>query len=231
MFLGHFGVGFGAKAAAPKTSLGTLFLAAQWLDLAWPTMLAAGLERVEIRPGTTVVTPLDFVAYPWTHSLALVLLWSIAFAAIYGLARRYPRGAAVTGLLVASHWFLDLLVHRPDLPLWPGGGPKVGLEAWASLPATLLLELGIFGVGFALYLRATRADDRLGVALAWGLALFLAAIYAANLFGPPPPSVDAIAWAGQAQWLLVLLGYWTDRHRSARGGEAPARRATTPRQA
>jgi len=228
MFLGHFGVGFGGKAVAPKTSLGTLFLAAQLLDLAWPTMLATGLERVEIRPGTTTVTPLDFVAYPWTHSLALVLVWSILFAAVYFVARRYPRGAAVTGALVASHWLLDVLVHRPDLPLWPGGGPSVGLEAWASLPATLVLELGIFGAGFALYLRATRADDRLGTALAWTLALFLAAIYAANLFGPPPPSVDAIAWAGQAQWLLVLLGYWTDRHRSPRGGSASARTATSP---
>jgi len=229
MFLGHFGVGFGAKAAAPRTSLGTLFLSAQLVDLAWPTMLALGLERVEIRPGTTTVTPLDFVHYPWTHSLALVVVWALAFAAIYGAARRYPRGAAVTGVLVASHWFLDLLVHRPDLPLWPGG-TKVGLEIWASLPATLALELGIFVGGFLLYLRATRADDRLGTALAWSLALFLAAIYAANVLGPPPPSVDAIAWAGQAQWLLVLLAYWTDRHRSPRdrattAALAPATRA------
>ncbi|MCB1008270.1 MAG: hypothetical protein KDB94_05170 [Acidobacteria bacterium] len=230
MFLGHFGVGFGAKAAAPRVSLGTLFLSAQLLDLAWPTMLTLGLERVEILPGATKVTPLAFVHYPWTHSLALVVVWSLAFAATYAAVRRYPRGAAIVGVLVASHWLLDFLVHRPDLPLWPGG-TTVGLDAWDSLPATLLLELGLFVGGFALYLRTTRANDRLGAALAWFLALFLAAIYAGNLFGPPPPSVEAIAWAGQAQWLLVLLGYWTDRHRSPRAGGAVSPRALAARPA
>jgi membrane-bound metal-dependent hydrolase YbcI (DUF457 family) len=214
MFLGHFGAGFAGKAAAPRVSLGTLFLAAQLLDLLWPTLLLVGLERVEIAPGATRVTPLDFVSYPISHSLLVVVLWGLAVGGVFWLARRSLRGAAVVGALVVSHWLLDLVVHRPDLPLAPGGGARLGLGLWHSLPATLIVELTVLGVGLALYLRRTRARDHAGSLGLWGLVAFLLAIYAANLLGPPPPSVAAIAWAGQAQWLLVAWAFWLDRHRT-----------------
>jgi hypothetical protein len=214
MFLGHFGAGFAGKAAAPRVSLGTLFLAAQLLDLLWPTLLLVGLERVEIAPGATRVTPLDFVSYPISHSLLAVVLWGLALGGVVWLARRSLRGAAVVGALVMSHWLLDFVVHRPDLPLVPGGGARLGLGLWHSLPATLVVELAVLGVGLALYLRRTRARDRAGSLGLWGLVAFLLAIYAANLLGPPPPSVAAIAWAGHAQWLLVAWAYWLDRHRT-----------------
>jgi hypothetical protein len=214
MFIGHFGAGFAGKAAAPRVSLGTLFLAAQLLDLLWPTLLLLGLERVEIAPGATRVTPLDFVSYPISHSLLAVGLWGLALGGVFWLARRSLRGAAVVGALVVSHWLLDLVVHRPDLPLVPGGGARLGLGLWHSLPGTLVVELTVLGVGLALYLRRTRARDRAGSLGLWGLVAFLLAIYAANLLGPPPPSVAAIAWAGQAQWLLVAWAYWLDRHRT-----------------
>jgi len=213
MFLGHFGVGLGSKSLAPKTSLGTLFLAAQFVDLLWPTLLLVGLERVEIAPGITRVTPLDFVHYPITHSLLAGIGWSLAFAAVYYALRRYPRGAWVCGAAVLSHWVLDLVVHRPDLLLIPGGTTRVGLGLWNSLPATLAAELLVFGGGLWLYLRATRARDRAGSIGLWALVGFLLLIYGANVFGPPPPSVAAIAWAGHAMWLLVIWGYWVDRHR------------------
>jgi hypothetical protein len=213
MFLGHFGVGFGAKAAASKTSLGTLFLAAQFVDLLWPSLLLLGLETVEIVPGITVVTPLDFTSYPITHSLAAVLVWAALFAGVYCLLKRYPKGAWVCGLAVISHWVLDLLTHRPDLPLVPGGAARVGLGLWSSLPATLVVELGIFAIGVFLYLRTTRAADRIGSAALWVLVGFLLVVYFGNLFGAPPPSVTALAWVGQAQWLLVIWAYWIDRHR------------------
>jgi hypothetical protein len=92
MFLGHFGVGFGAKRFAPRASLGTLFLAALFADLLWPTLLLLGVERVRIAPGITRVTPLDFVSYPISHSLALIALWGLVFAALYWAARRYASG-------------------------------------------------------------------------------------------------------------------------------------------
>ncbi len=212
MFLGHFGVGLGAKAAAPRPSLGTLFLSAQWLDLVWPTLVLLGIEVVDVQPGITAVTPLDFEHYPYTHSLAAVIGWAGLFALVYGRVRRNRRGAAVVGLLVVSHWVLDAVVHTADLPLWPGG-PQVGLGLWNSLPATLAVELPLFAAGAWIYLRTTRPADAVGRWAAWGLIGFLAVLYAANLFGPPPPSEAAVAWAGQAQWLLVAWAYWVDRHR------------------
>jgi hypothetical protein len=225
MFLGHFGVGLGAKAAAPRTSLGTLFLASQFIDLMWPSLLLVGLETVEIVPGITTVTPLDFTSYPITHSLVAVLVWAALFAGVYQLLKRYPKGAWVCGLAVVSHWVLDLLTHRPDLPLVPGGAARVGLGLWNSLPATLIVELAIFTIGFGLYLRSTRAADRIGSIAMWALVGFLLLVYFGNLFGTPPPSVTALAWVGQAQWLLVIWAYWIDRHRRADEGmdsETPA---------
>lgn len=213
MFLGHFGVGFGAKAAAPRVSLGTLFLAAQFTDLVWPTLLLLGLETVEIAPGITRVTPLDFTSYPITHSLLAVLAWGALFAAAYALLKKYPKGAWVCGAAVVSHWVLDLLTHRPDLPIVPGGAARVGLGLWNSLPGTLIVEVGIFAVGVWLYLRTTRATDRVGTISLWSLVGFLLLVYFGNLFGAPPPDSTAIAWVGQAQWLLVIWAYWVDRHR------------------
>ena len=216
MFLGHFGVGFGAKAVAPKTSLGTLFLAAQFTDLLWPSLLLVGLEKVEIVPGITRVTPLDFTEYPITHSLVAVLMWAAIFGAAYFLLKRYRIGAWVCGAAVISHWILDLLTHRPDLPLIPGGASRVGLGLWNSLPATLVVELGIFAVGVWLYLRTTQPKDRVGSIALWALVGFLLVAYFGNLFGSPPPNTTALAWVGQAQWLLVIWGFWIDRHRTTR---------------
>jgi len=224
MFIGHFGVGFGAKAAAPRTSLGTLFLAAQFVDLLWPTTLLLGLEHVAVVPGITLVTPLDFTDYPITHSLLAVVVWAALFAGVYFLAKRYRIGAVVCGLAVISHWVLDLLVHRPDLPLAPGGSTRLGLGLWNSVPATLALEIGIFSLGLFFYLRSTRAVDRTGSVALWLLVGFLGLVYAGNVFGPPPPSATAIAWAGQSQWLLVAWAYWIDRHRIAVGGTSPSDR-------
>jgi hypothetical protein len=213
MFVGHFGVGFGAKAGAPGASLGSLFLAAQFIDLLWPTFLLLGIERVRIEPGITRVTPLDFAHYPVSHSLLAVAGWAALVAAIYQLLRRYPRGAVVLGLAVLSHWLLDFVVHRPDLPLYPGGADLFGLGLWSSVGATVAVELPIFMGGLWLYLRATEASDEAGRWALWALVAFLVAIYVASLFGAPPPSVAALAWTGQAQWLLVGWGYWVDRHR------------------
>lgn len=213
MFIGHFGVGFGAKAVVPKVSLGSLFLAAQFIDLLWPTFLLLGFERVRIVPGATAVTPLVFEYYPISHSLLAVAGWGIVVATAYWILRRDRVGAVALGLLVLSHWMLDAIVHQPDLPLFPGNSPVVGLNLWSSVPATLAIEVSIFLLGVWLYARVTKPIDSYGK---WGLralVLLLSAIYAGSIFGAPPPDVRAIAWVGELQWLFVLWGFRLDKHR------------------
>lgn len=213
MFIGHFGVALAAKRAAPRTSLGALFLAAQFVDLLWPLLLLLGLERVAIRPGITRVTPLDFESYPISHSLVMAAVWGAALGLLYWTVTRYARGAVVIAAAVASHWVLDLIVHRPDLPLAFGDSAKVGLGLWSSPAATVAIEGTIFVAGIALYASATRAQDRIGSIGLWGLVVFLLLIYAGSLLGPPPENARQIAWVGHAQWLLVLWAWWADRHR------------------
>ncbi|HEY8021798.1 MAG TPA: hypothetical protein VIH93_11885 [Thermoanaerobaculia bacterium] len=216
MFAGHFAVAFGGKRAAPAVSLGTLFMAAQFLDLLWPCFLLLGIEEVRITPGITAVTPFDFVSYPYSHSLVAAVGWSLLFGGGYWLVRRSLRGSVVLGALVLSHWVLDLVAHRPDLPLGLGAGsPRVGLGLWSSLPATLAVELLMLLTGVVIYGRSTTAKDRAGRYGFWGLVAFLLAAYLAALFGPVPQSVTALGWGGQSIWLLVIWGYWLDRHRSA----------------
>jgi hypothetical protein len=222
MFIGHFGVGFAAKAVAPRVSLGTLFLAAQFIDLLWPSLLLLGWERVRIVPGATAANPLVFEHYPISHSLVAVIGWAVVIGVMHFAGRRDVRAAVVVGALVVSHWLLDAIVHVPDLPLAPGSEVVVGAGLWNFPLAELAIELLIFAIGVVLYLRVTQARDAIG---RWGLAglvTFLVIIQLANSFGEPPPSSNAIAWVGQAQWLLVLWGYWLDRHRSARHSRHPA---------
>lgn len=215
MFLGHFGAGLAAKRLTPYTSLGTLIFAVQLLDLAWPTLLALGIERARIEPGNTVVTPLAFEHYPWSHSLLMSLVWAALLGGGYAIFRRYPRGAWVIALGVLSHWVLDFVSHGPDLPLAPGLGPAVGLGLWNSMRFTLLVEAVLFFAGLWIYARNTEPTDALGRHTLTGFVVVLLVVYAVNVFGPPPPSVDAIATAGHAQWLLVGWAVWIDRHRVA----------------
>jgi len=216
MFVGHLGLGLAAKALTPRVSLAVLFLSVQLVDLLWPSLLLLGLEEVRIAPGITAVTPLDFVHYPISHSLVMGIAWGLLAGALYLWRRGDRRSAAVVALGVMSHWVLDLVTHRPDLPLWPGGGPLLGLGLWNSVPATLIVELVILGTGVTVYAATTRPVNRAG---SWGLGslvVFLVVVYLANIFGPPPPSVAAIAWTGQSMWLLVAWAWWIDRNRRPR---------------
>ncbi len=223
MFIGHFGLGFGAKRFAPAVSLGTLFLAAQFADLLWPALLLMGVEQVRIDPGITVVTPLDFVHYPYSHSLIAMVGWGAVFGIVYKLARRSrPAAAVLLAALVVSHWVLDLVMHRPDLPLTAGGAERYGLGLWNSLPGTLAVEVPLFLAGAFLYVRSTAPRDRTGKIALAGLVLFLLAVYFVNFFGEPPPSSTAVAWVTQSMWLLVAWGYWVDRHREPSITSRPA---------
>jgi membrane-bound metal-dependent hydrolase YbcI (DUF457 family) len=213
MFLGHYAVAFSAKKAAPKVSLGTLFIASQLLDLIWPVFLILGIESVKIDPGNTVFTPLDFYNYPYTHSLLMSIVWSVVFGGIYFMFKKNLRGAIVLGLAVFSHWVLDLIVHRPDLPLYPGSSIYLGFGVWNSFAATIVIELLIFAIGVVIYASSTRAIDRTGKYAFAALVVLLLIIYVSNAFGPPPPDVKSLAYLALGQWLFVPWMYWIDRHR------------------
>jgi hypothetical protein len=219
MFLGHFAVGFASKRLAPKASLGPLLAAPQLLDLLWPIFLLLGVERVDIHASTNPFATLTFTSYPWSHSLVMSIAWGAVFGALYYAITRYRRGAWVTGAAVISHWALDAASHFPDIPLSPWGTRVVGLGLWRSVPATLVVELGMFAVGAWLYASGTSPRDRVGRYAWWGLVVLLLAAYLGSLIGPPPPSTRAIAWAGISGAVLILgLAVWADRHRT--GGAA-----------
>lgn len=210
MFIGHYGIALAAKKLTPRTSLGTLFLAAVLIDLIWPTLLLMGVERARIDSSLAGLTPIVFIHYPWTHSLLAVCGWALLFGFGHFAWTRDRRVALVLAGLVLSHWILDAIVHRPDLLLMPGGHWAVGFGLWRSPIATVIVELGVFALGLLLYLRATAGARRGPLA---ALVVLLVVIYLGNLLGPPPPSIEAIGWVGQAQWLLVLAAWWVDRER------------------
>lgn len=213
MFIGHYAVALAAKKVAPKTSLGTFVLAAQFSDLLWPVFLLVGLEHVRIAPGITAFTPLDFYDYPYSHSLFAVFIWAFGLGGIYYLFSKAAKNATMIGICVVSHWLLDALTHRPDLPLLPGDKTLVGLGLWNYFIAAAAVELIFFSLGIVWYLRATVAIDKTGRYAFWALVVFLDGIWLINMLSPPPPDVNAIAIAGLSLWLIVPWAYWIDRHR------------------
>ncbi len=212
MFIGHFAAGFALKRAAPRVNLATLFAAAQFPDLLWPVLVRAGVERVEIAPGITAFTPLDFVSYPWSHSLLLVVIWGLLFGGVHYLRARNRVAAFALTALVVSHWVLDYISHRPDMPLVPGG-TRYGLGLWNSVPATLVVETLLFAAGAWLYAQATRPQDGRGQFAFTSLLGVLVLAYVGNVLAAPP-SVDAI-WSGSLVGALLLLAWaaWADRNR------------------
>lgn len=183
------------------------------LDLLWPLFLLAGWESVRIAPGNTAFTPLDFVSYPYSHSLLMALVWSVLFALVYWLTTRYTMGALVGGAGVLSHWILDAVTHRPDLPLLPSGTQRVGLGLWNSIAATMAIEIAMFAIGVWLYTEITKPRDRIGAYAFWAFLLFALLTYIANAFGPPPPSENFLARFGLALWIFPLWAWWLERHR------------------
>jgi len=214
MYIGHYAVAFAAKKAAPETSLGTLIAASQLIDLIWPVLVLMGVERVAVDPGNTAFTPLDFQHYPYTHSLLMVMVWATLFAGVYWVFTRYKAGTVTVWLAVISHWVLDAMTHRPDLPLYPGGSARVGLGLWNSVPSTLVFEVTVFMLGLMVFLKVSSSRDRIGTLSFWALTVFLVGTYLANIFGPPPPAGKAVAISAMLLWLLVPWGYWIDSHRS-----------------
>ena len=215
MFVGHLALGFAAKRTLPTLSLAVLLSAVQLADLMWPVFVALGVEQVAIDPGNTVFTPFDFISYPYSHSLVLLIVWGVLFGWLFRTRPDDRRSIVILAALVVSHWVLDFVTHRPDMPLYPGSA-KFGLGLWNSRGATLAIELTMFAAGLWIYTSATRPRDAIG---RWGLVALVAILtlaYFGAAFGGPPPSVTAVWIGGLAGGTLgTILSWWVDRHREA----------------
>jgi uncharacterized membrane protein (GlpM family) len=218
MFIGHFAVGFAAKKFAPRTSEAVLLTAPLLADVLWPVFLLLGWEQVRIDPGNTRFTPFDFVSYPWSHSLSMLCVWATAFGIVYYALTRYWAGAVAIWIGVVSHWVLDWVTHRPDMPLAPGGA-RYGLGLWNSIAGTMVAEILMFAVGVWMYVSATRAKDRIGRYALIAYVVLLMVFYIGDRFSTPPASVGEIAWpAIAASIILISWSWWFDRHRSNKEG-------------
>ena len=215
MFLGHMAVGFAAKRVAPKTSLGVLLAASELIDLLFPAFLLTGWEQVRMEAGGNAFTRASFY-YPFSHSLAMTLVWALAAAFLYWMITRYRTGSLVVGLVVLSHWVLDLISHKPDMPLYPGNSPLVGLGLWYSLGWTIAVELLMLAAGVWIYISMTRARDRVGTYGPWPFVGLMVLLYIADIVGPPPPNSAAVGWVGLAFALFFFYVAWFDRHREVK---------------
>lgn len=211
MFIGHFAVGLLSKKDNTLPSLAMMFIAVQLLDLIWPIFVLLGIESLSIDPGNTALTHLSFDYYPYSHSLLMAVVWSVILGLVYLLFTKNKRGSIILGALVMSHWILDFITHRPDLPLSPFGDTKVGLGLWNYPVFEILLELCLFGLGVFLYLRSSKDIRKFAF---WSLVVFLLAVHLMNLFSPPPPNTMAVAWSANLVWIIVLWAWWIERKRS-----------------
>ena len=218
MFIGHFGLSFAAKKIAPKVSLGTLFIATQFVDLLWPFLLVFHVEKVALVPGFTKTNPFDFLYFPYTHSLLMGILWGVIIGSIYWLYKRDTRSAIVVGICILSHWFFDLIVHTADLPLTPFGQQKVGFGLWNYLALTLIIEFIIFFSGAYIYATITKAKNKIGKWMLWTLIILLALIQLANTFGPAPSdSVIKLFFSFMPLMAIIIaIAYWVDKNRISR---------------
>ena len=205
MFVGHYGVSFAAKRVEPAIPLWVLFLAVQFLDVLWAPFVLLGIEKVRIVPGFTASNPFDLYYMPYTHSLPGALFWSCVGGIVYHFVVR-PRGwraGAIIGLAVCSHWVLDFIVHRPDLPLYDNT-EKVGLGLWNFPALALGLEAIVLFGGMWLCLKGS-VRRSIGTII---FGLLMIGIQAYTFFGPPPTSDRAFAWTALAFYAVFAALIW-----------------------
>ena len=216
MFVGHLAVALTGRKASRSTSLVWFVVAANLVDLIWPLFLLAGLERVRIDPGNTAFTPLAFESYPWTHSLLMGIVWGIALAALARWRGVSRTGAWLVAGLVVSHWVLDFITHRPDLPLWPWPDGTYGLGLWRSIPATFAIEGLLWVLGIVLFLSARRPRGVRGRIAFWSFVLVSTLMWAASPFSPPPPDERTLEMFSLVGWIIVPWASWIERTSEAR---------------
>ena len=219
MFIGHYAIAFAAKKRDQLPSLAIMFIAVQLLDLLWPVFVLLGIETFEIEPGNTKLTPLNFTHYPYSHSLLMSFVWAGLFAGVYYLFTKSKRGALILIPLVLSHWLLDLLTHRPDLQLSPFSETRVGIGLWDHPVAEIAIEIGGFVLAVIYYWAKVKPHRPMAF---WSLVIAFLAIHILNIMGPPPPSIQAVAWSANLMWLFVIWAWWIERPKVAAATDQPA---------
>lgn len=215
MFVGHLSLALAAKRAEPRASLGWYVAAVTALDLLWPVFLLAGREQVRIVPGAMAFTPLVFESYPWSHSLAMAIVWGLLLAGLARSAGVPARAGRLIGWLVVSHWVLDLITHAPDLQLAPGVAARFGLGLWHSLTGTYVVEGGMWLAGIALFLGVRPRLRPAGQVAFWSLTVITTLMWAAGPFGPVPPDVRSLAMFALVGWIMVPWAILADRRAAA----------------
>jgi hypothetical protein len=203
MFVGHLAVALGAKRAVPTVNVWWLIAGVTALDLVWPLFVLAGVERVRIAPGATAFTPFVFESYPWSHSLVMSVVWGLVLAGVARWRRVPSPACALLVALVVSHWVLDFISHAPDMPLWPGPSPRLGLGLWNSIPATFVVEGAMWMTGIALFLGASPLRTMKSRVAFWSLVAITTLMWAGGPWGPVPPSVRALGLFGLIGWAMI----------------------------
>ena len=215
MFVGHLSLALVAKRVEPEISLGWFVAAVIMLDLIWPLFVLSGIEQVNILSGATAFTPLEFVYYPWSHSLSMAIVWGVLLAIIARLNGKSDRRSWLLAALVVSHWVLDFVTHAPDMPLWRGDSPKFGLGLWRSIPATLIVEGSMWVAAIIIYLRWRTPRNTTGAIAFWTLVAGATFVWASGPWSPPPPSVSALAFLALSGFILIPWSILADRNYKA----------------
>src|SRR5438105_10411309 len=207
MFVGHYSIAFAARTDQNKIPLWVLFIAVQFLDYIWATLVLLGIEKLRVIKGFTAGSMIDSYFHPYSHSLITAMLWSGVAAIAYKplcswLRFAYSKSAALTiGLAVFSHWILDLIAHPRDLAIYDNTW-KVGFGLWNYRDPEFALEIALLACGIILYLaRNTTPAIRKGAVIAFGLALVIVQI--GDTYVPRTPLTDKATVMGV--WIFYTL--------------------------
>ena len=211
MFVGHLAVALAAKRYEPDVNLAWFIAGVSAFDLVWPIFVLAGLEHVSITPGATAFTPLVFDSYPWSHSLVMTAIWGLLLIVIARSAKVPSSAWTLLFFCVFSHWPLDVLTHAPDMPLWPGNSPKLGLGLWNSIPGTFLVEGAMWLVGIAIYVQTLSQRGRRPGIPFWSFVIVSTLLWASGPWGPLPPDERTVAMFSMVGWIVVPWAWWADR--------------------
>lgn len=200
MFAGHYAAAIAVKAAEPRAPFWALVAGCQLVDIAWAGLMIAGVERAQVDP-TLPGSALVLEHMPWTHSLPAAFVWSLAalLAARFLLRLGWPVAVAIAAS-VFSHWLLDLIVHRPDLELYPGG-PKAGFGLWNHEVIEQAVEIGLIAVAGVFWAALRVRQGR----SAWPAAAFIALLVAVQIAAMLTPLTDNNAETGASALAVYLV--------------------------